>query len=237
MNKATLALVLEVSLMAAVNALAALIGPWFLVGTILLSCVGLLWLHGGLARVFGKTEKQQQRVQNNCQAKLKLVFDPTNSRCVQPGALVLGPEWRYRIGVVNLSQASLRNCRLVLEDTEPIEPHVTYLDQPLGDKLPKDGAFDVHQRGDGKPSVYVDVLQEIQPEDSRALLRFTYAPADWQSDMFKRGGKYFENTADRLITLRLEGIDLQPVRIGLKAALSADQKRYAVSATTLSNSR
>jgi hypothetical protein len=169
--------------------------------------------------------------------KAKIAFDPQDSNHVQRGTLssagasagsakVYYDESLYALGIVSLSAKAVTGCKLVLQASEP---HNTS-EQRLGRSMkvrddPDDqsrGEFTLNPGDGARPSIYVEVLQELVPRHGGpANIRLQYASTH-------RGQpNWFTNRSDHLLTFRLEG-GLSPVQFRLHVSYDANAQRWRV---------
>jgi hypothetical protein len=141
--------------------------------------------------------------------KAKLSFDGANVRYVQEGTLQ-GPHRHspinqviYKVGVVNLCRRSLAGLRVMFVNGEPYEKHVMYPGSPLSvfeQRHIVDGTFALNAVDQADPSIFVNFLEVQEQSGGNARIRLMYAAHDLP--------KWFDLPCDTVITLRLEGLDL-----------------------------
>lgn len=124
-------------------------------------------------------------------------------------------ERRHLLGVENLSTGVITRLRVVAERFEPYLQGATWPDAPLHPARSRqtgEGRFDL-SRGDGQPTRYVEVFQELRVEGKPTLLTLVYDSPGLV------GLRRFIVADDFAVTLRLDG-DIPPARIRLVAKLN-----------------
>jgi hypothetical protein len=166
-----------------------------------------------------------------------LVFNPVEEKHVQRGKVMreavggaqLCDEYRYAIGVVNLSAQPVPGCRLILEDSKPHDTSAQRLETALrvrsDPSMESTGVFTLNP-GDGqRPTAYIEALQELVPFTllhEPAVIRLIYANS--------AGGQanWFSDRRDHTLTFRLEGQMAESVSFKLLVRYDADARRYSI---------
>jgi len=134
-----------------------------------------------------------------------------------------GTERRHIIGVENLSTASFSGLRAVAESFEPYLQGATWVDapfHPLRSATDNDGRFDL-SRGDGLPTRYIEVLQELRLPNRPPMLTFIYDQSSLIALQRFMVGDWFA------VTVRIQG-DIKPERIRLVAKLNHTTNKFDV---------
>lgn len=156
--------------------------------------------------------------------RLKARFAPKVRVCHEPGkrpnyvreANMRGgvTERRHMVGIVNEGGVKLKRIRVMAERFEPYLQGATWLERPLhplGSRADDDGWFDLSV-GDGKPTGFVEVFQELKGLDglSYAVLACIYDSPSLNDLKRYMDGHWFA------VVLRVEG-DIKPYRFKLMA--------------------
>ena len=134
-----------------------------------------------------------------------------------------GTERRHIIGVENLSTASISGLRAVAESFELYLQGATWVDaplHPLRSATDNDGRFDL-SRGDGVPTRYIEVLQELGLPGQPPILTFVYDQSSLNVLQRFMVGDWFA------ITVRIQG-DIKPERIRLVAKFNRATNKFDV---------
>lgn len=174
---------------------------------------------------------QKRKLEQQLEPKATLIYKPNEPPYVQYGNVDWKTsggnqpceEYKYRLGVVNLSKSSIEGLRMVFEDSQPYEERIHYLEKPLAvwGVSTSDGVFTLRPGDGAKPTVFVEILKELVPSTpgtaNRSWIQLLYAS--------EQGGasKVFMDSSDHVITLRLEG-PMKPVWFKLLVKYQAQRR-------------